>query len=162
MLDWNDPKWQTLKGGYRVPFDPRPLLRQLEASPLDAALWDKLFQNLYHQGDIGEASYASVPEIARLIVECNAATWDPLNAVVAIELARTFPQNPPVPDWLEPAYSQTIEKLARHCLENLGQTTEPVKIRLMLSFLTAWKGLPVHANAFTYSESDLTHYFENC
>ena len=151
-----------MKGGYRVVFDPRPLLRQLEESPVDDALWDKLFEHLYHQGDIGEASYASFPDIARLIVESNASTYYPLSAIIQIELARTFPQNPPVPDWIEPDYSHAIDRLAQYCLENLGQTTEPGKIRIMLSFLTLWKGLRVHAHAFEYSEADLTHYFENC
>jgi len=160
MLDLNDPRWQTMQGGYRMPFDPRPLLRELETSPLDAALWGKLIEDLYHQGDVGEASYAAVPEIARLILEGNANSWHSLNLVFNIELARNSPQNPPIPDWIEPAYTHAIGDLANYCLNDLNLTTEPIKVGLMLGFLTLWKGMRVHARAFDYSESDLIHYFD--
>jgi hypothetical protein len=30
MLDLSDKRWTKMEGGYRVPFDPRPLLKQLE------------------------------------------------------------------------------------------------------------------------------------
>jgi hypothetical protein len=30
MLGWDDERWNSLKGGYRRPSDPRPLLRRLE------------------------------------------------------------------------------------------------------------------------------------
>ena len=96
MLDWNDPRWQTLKGGYRVPFD------------------------------------------------------------------RTSPQNPVIPDWLAPAYFQSVGALARYCLQMLPATAEPLTVNSMLSFLTLWKGMRTHFRAFSYSEPDLIHYFDEC
>jgi hypothetical protein len=162
MLDWNDPRWQTLKGGYRVLFDPRPMLKQLEASPHDDALWSEFIGDLYHQGDVGEASYAAVPELLRLIVQSEVTPWQPITLVAFIEEARTSPQNPVLPDWLAPAYSQSVDTLARYCLQMLPATTEPLAVSSMLAFLTLWKGMRAHYRAFTYSESDLTYYFDEC
>ena len=82
--------------------------------------------------------------------------------VFNIEFARTSPQNPPVPDWIQSAYTEAIHNLAIYCLDNLIRTTEPIKVSVMLGFLTLWKGVRVHARAFDYSESDITYYFDRC
>lgn len=54
-----------MEGGYRLPYDPRPALDRLATVDV-AAAWAELWQELYHQGDVGEASYAAVPELVRL------------------------------------------------------------------------------------------------
>jgi hypothetical protein len=75
-VNLDDPRWVGLEGGYRVPFDPRPLLREL-ARPGDHRLvWEQLWTELYHQGDVGAASYAALPPIVE--IECGAATpeWE--------------------------------------------------------------------------------------
>ena len=54
MLSLDDPRWQQLSGGYRIPFDPRPLLIQIERDP-SPKNWGLLAEELFHQGDIGDA-----------------------------------------------------------------------------------------------------------
>jgi hypothetical protein len=61
MLDLDDKRWEDLKGGYRIRFDPRPLLLKLESGTDSEVVWRELWGGLYHQGDVGEASYAAVP-----------------------------------------------------------------------------------------------------
>jgi len=39
MLSLDDPRWGSLQGGYRVPFDPRPLLARIEADDDSEAAW---------------------------------------------------------------------------------------------------------------------------
>jgi hypothetical protein len=56
-MSLDDLRWQELHGGYRVPFDASELLRRLEQGQ---DIWDELWQELHHQGDVGEASYAAV------------------------------------------------------------------------------------------------------
>jgi hypothetical protein len=61
-----DRFWAGLQGGYRVPFDPRSLLAKLRDDPENDRLWSELIEELYHQGDVGEASYAAVPEVVKI------------------------------------------------------------------------------------------------
>jgi hypothetical protein len=68
MLSLDDPRWQQLCGGYKVPFDPRPLLAELERDP-SAKNWGLLTEELFHQEDVGEASYAAVPQIVRIALK---------------------------------------------------------------------------------------------
>ena len=42
MLSLDDPLWEELTGGYRIPLDPRPLLAALEAGH-GATAWPELW-----------------------------------------------------------------------------------------------------------------------
>lgn len=66
MISFDDPRWDDLEGGYRIEYDPRPALLTLEDSPDDPDAWAELWEELHHQGDVGEASYAAVPYLAAL------------------------------------------------------------------------------------------------
>ncbi len=46
----------TLNGGYGIPYDPEPAIKNLNSSHDEAIT--ELWENLYHQGDVGLASYA--------------------------------------------------------------------------------------------------------
>lgn len=56
-----EDEWAKMLGGYKVPYDPRPAISRLASDTTNERAWNKLFENLHHQGDIGEASSASVP-----------------------------------------------------------------------------------------------------
>ena len=75
MLELEDERWDGLKGGYRVPYDPRPALRKLYAQEDVGAAWEDLWQGLYHQGDVGEASYAAVPHLVRIRELMGPSGW---------------------------------------------------------------------------------------
>jgi hypothetical protein len=66
MLDLADPRWEKMSGGYKVPFDPRPLLKKLEKDQDSTETWSELWNELHHQGDVGEASFAAVPQLVRI------------------------------------------------------------------------------------------------
>ncbi len=53
----------TENGGYGVPYDPEPALKRLSSSHEEAI--SELWENLYHQGDVGLASYAAVPALVQ-------------------------------------------------------------------------------------------------
>src|SRR5215469_1203330 len=61
MLGLTDKPWTELIGGYRTAFDPRPALHKLESNVHAKEAWHELWEELHHQGDVGEASYAAVP-----------------------------------------------------------------------------------------------------
>jgi hypothetical protein len=60
MLPLDDPRWQSYKGGYRVPFDASAGLRRLLADGSTEDLWEEFWTELHHQGDVHQASYAAV------------------------------------------------------------------------------------------------------
>jgi hypothetical protein len=64
MLALDDRKWKELLGGYKVPYDASHALRRLERG---ADAWKELWEELHHQGDLGEASYAAVPKLVRIV-----------------------------------------------------------------------------------------------
>lgn len=87
-----------LNGGYGVPYDPWPALGRLNTSR-DEAL-DELWENLYHQGDVGLASYAAVPELVKA---------GELSLVAAIEVARQNGNNPELPESMAQEYEQGLK-----------------------------------------------------
>jgi hypothetical protein len=113
MLSLDDSRWDDLSGGYRMKYDPRPSLRKLERHQDTAAAWGELWDELHHQGDVGDASYAAVPELVRIHRNGGAADWNLYAMVAIIELARTEPQNPELPDWLRDDYLRSIQELAQ-------------------------------------------------
>ena len=54
MLNVDDIRWTKLAGGYRVPYDPRAALRKLASGTEVSEAWKELWQELHHQGDVGE------------------------------------------------------------------------------------------------------------
>ena len=75
-MNGGDRYWGELQGGYQVPYDPRPALAKLKRNVRDESAWKELWQELYHQGDIGSASYAAIPHLVALYVDwaCPALT----------------------------------------------------------------------------------------
>jgi hypothetical protein len=64
----------------------------------------KPWEELHHQGDIGEASYAAVPQLVRLASTHRRRDWHFYGLLALIEFERHRPTNPPLPDWLELDY----------------------------------------------------------
>ena len=60
----NDNLWKELQGGYRMDYDASVPLRQLEQTT-DKKYMDELWIELHHQGDVGLASYLSLPQLVR-------------------------------------------------------------------------------------------------
>ena len=155
MLSLDDSRWSELKGGYRTQFDPRPLLASLETGQDVAAAWDGLWENLHHQGDVGEASYAAVPHLVRIHRQRGVADWNTYAIVAIIELARNQRENPEVPSWLEEDYSRAIRELAQIGSVEVLHAKEP-DVRFILSVLAIAKGARTHGRFLVeYSEEEL-------
>ena len=130
MLSFDDERWKHLTGGYKTPFDPRPSLRKLESQQDTATAWKDLWEELHHQGDVGDASYAAVPELVRIHRIVGTADWNLYAMVAIIELARTESGNPKVPDWLREDYFRSIQELGQmgtkpFCLLRIRKQREP-------------------------------------
>ena len=135
MLSFDDERWNHLKGGYKTPFDPRPSLRKLESQNDTATAWQELWEDLHHQGDVGDASYASIPELVRIHRKGSAADWNLYAMVAIIELARTELRNPEVPEWLEwlrDDYFRSIQELAQMGTKDILSADESETKRAIL------------------------------
>jgi hypothetical protein len=137
-MELSDARWEGLLGGYRVPYDPRPALRALYGRD---ASWAELWNELHHQGDVGIASYASVPHIVAAYRQFATPDWNAYALVGAIELARVSgPRNPPLPEWLTAEYHQALQSLASCGTAQFDTASEPELVRSILSILAISKG----------------------
>jgi hypothetical protein len=156
MLSLDDNRWNSLTGGYRMKCDPRPLLAELENAENKEAAWHELWDELHHQGDVGEASYASVPHLVRIHRKSGIVDWNTYAMVAIIELAREKGNNPEVPKWLEDDYHRAIRELAEVGATEISGTEDPETARAILSVIAIAKGLRTHGKFLVeYSEDEL-------
>lgn len=127
-MDINAPGWDQLLGGYRIPYDPRKALLALERSEDVAKAWQELWNELYHQGDIGEASYAAVPQLVRIHASRGVPDWNTYALVATIEEARRDNRNPALPTKLKAAYDDAWHRLTEIGLDELRKAADPTLI----------------------------------
>jgi len=99
-----------LIGGYKTPYDAMPALDRL-SSDRDSAM-SELWENLYHQGDVGTASYAAVPALVK-----NGE----LSLVAAIEVARHSERNSDVPEFMSAEYHSSLKTALNKIPDNENQ-----------------------------------------
>lgn len=142
-----------------MPLDPRPLVKKLENESDTKAVWDELWNELHHQGDVGDASYAAVPLLVEAHRKCGEADWNTYAIVSIIELARTEQHNPPIPAWLSDRYFSAIQELCRIGLREIADANDIDSVRAMLSVIALAKGLRTHAKFLVeYNEEELQEF----
>ena len=156
MLSLNDPLWQGLEGGYRTRYDASTALRRLEREPSNSEVWDELFQELHHQGDVGVASYAAVPHLVRICVTNNYVHWHTFGLVGIIESERHRARNPTLPNWLETDYHEAIRELFRFGFAHVANPDNEGRIAF-LSITAFALNLPLHGQMLL----DLLHKSNN-
>ena len=137
MLALTDRRWQQLQGGYRTPFDASVPLTQLEAGK---PVWDQLWEELHHQGDVGEASYAAVPHLVRIAQAAVVRDWNVYALVALIEIERHRKNNPPLPDWLRPDYEEAWRDVITLALTDLAANKDPLTVQSALSIVAVGRG----------------------
>jgi hypothetical protein len=155
-MNLDDPRWPQLRGGYRVPTDVRPLLRQLESGEDPAGAWTALWDELHHQGDVGEASYAAVPHLVRIHRQRGVVDWNTYAMVATVELLRGRGSNPEVPSWLKEQYSRSLVELAQIGLRELPEAEGEDAIRCILAVIALWKGARTYSRLLSdFSEEEV-------
>ncbi len=152
----NDQRWNNLLDGRRNQYDPRPTLAKLHSGTDVSIVWDEFWNELHHQGDLGDASYASVPHPVRIYRERPTADWNIYAIVATIEFAGTRRNNPEVPAWLETSYFQAIQELATLGLVEISGAAQQQLSSAVLCVLAIAKGARTHARfLLEYSEDEL-------
>jgi hypothetical protein len=156
MVGLDDNRWSNLTGWYGTKFDPRPLLALLETGNDTVIAWQRLWGELYHQGDVGEASYAAIPQLVRIHEMHSVVDWNTYAIAAIIELARPERENPPIPNWLEEDYFRALKKLVKMGAAEVLSTEEPKAIGCILGFIAVCKGLRTYGRFLVeYSEEEL-------
>ena len=139
-----------------MPYDPRPMFAKLQSNEDVKAVWDELWDELHHQGDVGETSYAAVPHLVRIHRERGVPDWNTYAIVATIELARDSGKNPPVPNWLKPAYDNAIQELADLGRAELGLVSDKETVRCILAILAIANGARVYGRLLAdFSEDEV-------
>jgi hypothetical protein len=156
MMELADKRWPKLKGGRRTPIDPRPLLQKLESGKATKEVWDELWDELHHQGDVGESSYACVPHLVRIFRQHGQADWNTYAIVGIIELARTEEDNPDLPEWLAASYHSAIKELAAIGASQILTVHDTDTVRAILCVIAISCGARTHAKfLINYSDEEL-------
>jgi hypothetical protein len=74
-------------------------------------LWDELWNELHHQGDLHQASYAAVPWLIEFNRRSHKLDWNALALIAKIELERDQHNNPPVAEELSTSYHESLNSL---------------------------------------------------
>ena len=161
MLAYDDPRWKHLNGGYGKPYDPTAALSALESGANIQEAWAELWQELHHQGDIGEASYAAVPHLVRIHRHSGNLDWNLYALMSTIEVERHRRSNPVLPDWLEPSYRDAWETLLDLALADLKKSEDQLTVRAILGAIALCKGLiKFGALISSFDESEITEYLD--
>src|SRR5258708_2008827 len=156
MLSFDDSRWKTLCAGYRTPVDLRPLLQQLESSDDVESAWAELWQELYHQGDVGQGSFAAIPHLVRIHKMRAVVDWNTYAIAATIELARAKDGNPDVQAWGREAYRLSLRELARLGLEELPRAADPEAVRSILAVLAIVHGARTYGRLLVeFSEDEV-------
>jgi hypothetical protein len=152
----SDSLWKELRSAYGVAFDPRPALNKLASRVDEAAAWEELWQQLHHQGGVGDAAYAAVPELVRVHRKRAMADWNTYALVATIELARDSEGNPPVPDWLKADYVGALLELAELGAEEILAASDASLTRSILAILAIQKRARTYGRfLLEYGEDEL-------
>ena len=135
-----DPKWEALEGGYRIPYDPRPVLSKLATGSEMPEAWEELWNELHHQGDVGEASYVAVTALVDLYSSGRDPDWNLFALAATIEIERHRKGNPPLPEWLREDYEKAWQKLAELALARLADDADSNTLQSTLAVLAIARG----------------------
>ena len=148
MLHLDDPKWSELNGGYRKPYDARSLLRRFANAAEEMACWDEVWNELHHQDDIGEASYAVLPQFVR-VYEGRHRGYHLYAYAAMLEECRHTGDNPDVPGWLSESYRVAQVRLLGFAFDDVRTSPERLRLRAILAFIAGFCGSPGLAAVLT-------------
>ena len=141
MLALDDPRWSTLPGGYRTPYDATRALKSLTQGGDPRTVWKELWEELHHQGDVGWASYAAIPYLVAICRDRQLFDWNLFALASIVEVCRHYPRNPPLPAWLADSYSDAWRELFDFGLDALRAANDALLVQSVLGMIALHKGL---------------------
>jgi hypothetical protein len=166
-MDLNAKVWKELDGGYRQNYDASIVLKALKSSrePEETKkLLDELWDNLHHQGDVGLASYLSVPQLILICIEKHSLDSKFIGLVMLIEQCRLLGTNPELPAEFEIEYFTSLANFEQYLLINFKSIYEPESVQNTLALLATLNGLPDLGRILAFLDEDSIEKFagDNC
>jgi hypothetical protein len=154
LLPLDDLGWNSFKGGYRVEYNAAPALRRLlEDGPSDE-LWEELFNELHHQGDVDQASFAVVPWLVEYIRRSPKVDWNALALIAVIELERPKNKNPRIHTTLSEAYFTAIQSIPAVLGDHLDQVWSEEVMQSATTCIALARGQKWFAKAYFELDRD--------
>ena len=162
LLPLNDPKWKEYRGGYNlVVYDLVPFLTKLQALEMSEEDWNVLWEDLHHQGDLGEASYAVVPYLAEYARSATQIAWHAFGFAAVVELQRTENDNPDVPEEIRDSYFASIKELPMIALERGIDVWDTYCFEPVMACLALSLDHREHARAYLdLTESEIPEFYK--
>jgi len=104
------------------------------------AAWADLWDGLYNQGDVSEASYAAVPHLVECVRHIDVRHRNFYALVPAIEACRSHTRNRELPRHLRSDYARAWEVILELAIADLPNATDPCAIRAVLAAIAMGKG----------------------
>jgi len=137
MNDTGD--WSRLTDANGEPYNPWGPLKAIANGDADEG-YDELWQRVHHQGDLGTAAYAVVPDLVSLMSDRASPDWRAYALIATIEERRWADGNPSVPDWLADSYATALREVVEPALSHLHGADTDVDVRSLLAVLAHAKG----------------------
>ena len=161
-MELEDRNWGLLEGGYRIPYDASKPLRKLkgaENANERQEIFDELWENLHHQGDVGMASYLAIPHLIDICIESKFLDWNFIGLCVTIENCRLNGENPELPNQYDDVYFGSLTKFEKYLSVNLKNISDRTAFRLTLSLLATVNGQPRLGKAIENLDEDAVDGF---
>jgi hypothetical protein len=142
-LTLEDNIWKELNGGYKLRYDATAPLKQLENTDDKKEIYrifDELWNELHHQGDVGVASYLAVPQLVRIAKQKRLFDWNILALCSTIEQQRHLGTNPLLPTEFREYYEEGLLELKAFIIDNLNSVKDEITLRSALSALAVCNG----------------------
>lgn len=142
-IDLTNDIWQKVNGAYGVPYDVSIPLSKLKDSNRDDdldALWNEMWDELHHQGQVGIASYLALPQIVQIGIDKEYIDFNLLAICCVIEQQRHAKGNPDLPDEYVEYYYEGLEQLKKLALIYLSRDTDDSTHIAALSALATCSG----------------------
>ncbi len=131
--------WTHLTDANGEHYDPRPALKAV-ANGNASEGYDELWRRLHHQGDLGTAAYAVVPELVRLVRRSPLPDWRAYSLIATIEERRQAGGSPAMPHWLSEPYAAALADVVQPATDHLRLTDADLEVRSLLAAIAQAKG----------------------
>lgn len=145
--------WSGLTDAYGDRYDPRPALAAIASGDADQG-FDELWQRAHHQGDLGTAAYAVVPELVRLMAGAVDPDWRAYALIATIEERRSRTESPAIPDWLARPFEAAMREVVQPALAHLRDADGDAEVRSILAVVAHAKGQPTIGAIALWTEDE--------
>ena len=156
-MELDDKIWSKLDGAHKTPYNASSALRKLKVATRPdefSSVFSDLWENLHHQGDLGLASYLSIPQLVSICIEKRSLDWNFIGLCVVIENCRLAGNNPELPAEFENLYFDSLANFEKYLLLNFKNLHDRNALRLSLALFAILNGQPELGKAIEILNDD--------